>query len=97
MEASMGNQWTLQDAKNKFSSVVDAAEKGVPQHVGKRGPQAVVVVSAAEYHRLTNLESKPAKSLREHLLDFPQLPAGMDDVFDDRDQYLSTPREISFD
>ena len=38
--------WTLQDAKNKFSSVVDAALAGAPQEVSRRGKPAVVVLSA---------------------------------------------------
>jgi antitoxin Phd len=44
--------WTLQDAKNRFSSVVDAALAGRPQHVTRRGKAAVVVVSADEFARL---------------------------------------------
>ena len=93
----MSNQWTLQDAKNKFSAVVDAAQKGEPQHVTKRGVDAVVVLSIAEYRRLAKIEQTPRKTFKEHLLDFPQLPKGMEDIFDDRDRYPSTPREIDFD
>ena len=44
--------WSLQDAKNSFSAVVDAAVKGRPQTVTKRGKPAVVVVSIVEYDRL---------------------------------------------
>ena len=40
---------TLQDAKNKFSAVVDAALAGHPQEVSRRGIPAVVVVSATEH------------------------------------------------
>jgi antitoxin Phd len=29
--------WTLQDAKNKFSAVVEAALAGQPQQVSRRG------------------------------------------------------------
>jgi prevent-host-death family protein len=48
MEMIMGKVWKLQDAKNKFSAVVEAAQRGEPQHVTKRGVDAVVVVSAEE-------------------------------------------------
>ena len=48
----MGNQWTLQDARTKFSAVVDAAVAGEPQHVTRRGIDAVVVLSVEEYRRL---------------------------------------------
>jgi prevent-host-death family protein len=30
-------QWTLQDAKNRFSAVVEAALAGEPQRVTRRG------------------------------------------------------------
>lgn len=93
----MGNHWTLQDAKNKFSALVEAARRGEPQHVTKRGVEAVVVLSAEEYERLSKLDVKPKKTFVEHILDFPKLPAGMEDIFDDRDQYPSTMREIDFD
>lgn len=93
----MGKVWTLQDAKNKFSAVVEAAQRGEPQHVTKRGVDAVVVVSAQEYERLAKLDVKPKRTLVEHILDFPKLPAGMEDIFDDRDQYPSTIREIDLD
>ncbi len=43
---------TLQDAKNRFSAVVDAALAGHPQEVTRRGKPAVVVLSADDYHRL---------------------------------------------
>ncbi|MCE8440088.1 type II toxin-antitoxin system Phd/YefM family antitoxin, partial [Rhodovulum sulfidophilum] len=44
--------WTLQDAKNRFSAVVEAALAGVPQEVTRRGKPAVVVLSADDYRRL---------------------------------------------
>ena len=47
-------QWALQDAKNRFSAVVDAALAGEPQQVTRRGKPAVVVVSVSEYDRLRN-------------------------------------------
>ena len=34
-------EWKLQDAKNQFSAVVDAAIAGEPQHVTRRGKPAV--------------------------------------------------------
>ena len=44
--------WTLQDAKNRFSAVVEAAVRGEPQKVTRRGKWVSVVLSAAEYERL---------------------------------------------
>jgi prevent-host-death family protein len=97
MEIAMGKVWTLQDAKNKFSAVVEAAQRGEPQHVTKRGVDAVVVLSAEEYERLSKLDAKPKKTFVQHILDFPKLPEGMEDIFDDRDQYPSSYRDIDLD
>ena len=36
--------WTLQDAKNRFSAVVDAAARGEPQKVTRRGKWVSVVL-----------------------------------------------------
>lgn len=93
----MGSIWTLQDAKNKFSAVVDAAQRGEPQHVTKRGVDAVVVLSIDEYERLTRLDPRPAKTLIEHILSAPKLPEGLENVFDDRYDYPSEYREIDLE
>lgn len=95
----MGNQWTLQDAKNKFSAVVDAAQKGEPQHVTKRGVEAVVVLSAEEYERLVYFEQchKPRKTFVEHLLSAPKLPEDCQDLFDKNAPFELEWREIDFD
>jgi prevent-host-death family protein len=57
---SMGN-WTLQDAKARFSALVGEALSGVPQRVTRHGKDAVVVVRASDYDRLT----RPKESLVE--------------------------------
>ena len=43
--------WSVQDAKNRFSEVVEAARRE-PQTVTKHGKPAVVVVAVDEYERL---------------------------------------------
>jgi antitoxin Phd len=63
--------WSLQDAKNRFSAVVDAASHGKPQVVTKHGKPAVVVVAASEYTRLRHLERLEAPSFADHLLAMP--------------------------
>lgn len=65
-------EWPLQDAKNKFSAVVNAALTGEPQRVTRRGHPAVVVLSADEYDRLCRLERSHAPTLGELLLEIPQ-------------------------
>ncbi len=64
-------QWALQDAKNRFSAVVDAALAGEPQQVTRRGKPAVVVLSVREYDRLRKHPPKDASSFIEHLLAIP--------------------------
>ncbi len=64
--------WTLQDAKNRFSALVDAAARGKPQKVTRRGKWVSVVLSAEDYERLQRLEQASAPSLGELLLQMPQ-------------------------
>lgn len=62
--------WSVQDAKNRFSEVVEAARRK-PQTVTKHGKPAVVVVAADEYERLRQLERLKAPSFVDHLLTMP--------------------------
>ena len=64
--------WTLLDAQNQFSAVVDAALNGSPQLVTKRGQPAVVVLAAEEYERLRKKEPDSAPTFVDHLLAIPK-------------------------
>ena len=63
--------WSVQDAKNRFSEVVEAARR-VPQTVTKHGKPAVVVMDVMEYERLRQLERAQAPSFADVLLAMPQ-------------------------
>ena len=63
--------WSVQDAKNRFSEVVEAARR-MPQTVTKHGKPAVVVVDVAEYERLRHLERAKAPSFVDVILSMPQ-------------------------
>jgi len=65
--------WSLQDAKNKFSTVVEAARAEGPQTVTKRGQPAVVVVAAEEFERLKAIADKPRINFVEFLLSGPKV------------------------
>ena len=65
-------EWPLQDAKNKFSALVNAALAGEPQQVTRRGEPAVIVLSVDEYERLRRLEKADAPTFSELLLEIPQ-------------------------
>ena len=65
-------QWRLQDAKTQFSQVVDAALHGEPQHVTRRGRDAVVVLSEASYRALRKSARSGAPGFVAHLLAIPK-------------------------
>ena len=50
------SEWKLQDAKSKFSELVNDALAGEPQHVTRRGKPAVVVLAVDEYERMRRME-----------------------------------------
>lgn len=45
--------WQLQEAKSRFSEVVDRTLKEGPQLVTRRGEEAVVILAANDYRRLS--------------------------------------------
>ena len=59
------NTWPVQDAKARFSEFLDACLAEGPQMVTRRGAEAAVLVSAAEWKRL---QSAARPSLKELLL-----------------------------
>ena len=65
-------QWRLQDAKAQFSQVVEAALHGEPQHVTRRGRDAVVVLSEASYRALRDSARSGAPGFIAHLLAIPK-------------------------
>jgi prevent-host-death family protein len=65
------SSWSIQDAKNRFSEVVEAARRA-PQTVTKHGKPAVVVIDVAEYERLRLLARAQAPSFADMLLAMPQ-------------------------
>ena len=65
-------EWPLQDARNRFSDLVNAALAGEPQLVTRRGRPAVVVLAVDEYERLRRLEGSDTPTLGKLLLEMPQ-------------------------
>lgn len=66
--------WKLQDAKNRFSELVDKAEDEGPQMVSRHGKPTAVVVSFEEYRKLL----RPAKNLFEFIQQSPWLGLVLD-------------------
>jgi antitoxin Phd len=62
-EDRMKTTWQLQEAKARFSEVVERALEGEPQHVTRRGEEAVVVLSHQEYRRLSQAQTTLLEAL----------------------------------
>ena len=84
--------WTLHEAKNKFSAVVEAALAGRPQGISRRGQPAVVVVSAASYEQLLAEARQVRGSFVDHLLAMPSEAAGGRGS----ERARVAPRDVSF-
>lgn len=84
----MDNIWQLQEAKSKFSEMVDRAMTEGVQIVTRRGAKTVVVLPFEEYQRLT----RPETPLSHFLL---ASPLAGSELNIDRDHSL--PREIGIE
>ncbi len=80
-------EWQLQDAKARFSEVFRLARERGPQRVTKHGREAVVVIPAEEYTRLTQSEARKG-SLSEFFAASPLCGSGID---------LDRPRDFGRD
>ncbi|HET9256002.1 MAG TPA: type II toxin-antitoxin system Phd/YefM family antitoxin [Pseudonocardiaceae bacterium] len=86
--------WQVQDAKQRFSEVLRAAEQGGPQIITRHGEEVAVIIDIAEYRRLTG----PKRDFAEHVMAFPKLCGTADepDVFAEieAERQQDVPREI---
>jgi len=57
--------WQFHEAKRKFSQVVEEAIRSGPQLITKRGVEAVILLSYAEYRRLIATQRKLSTFFRE--------------------------------
>jgi antitoxin Phd len=64
-ECVMGNIWQLQEAKNKFSNLVDKAQHEGPQIVTKHGKESVVVLSVEDYQKMIKPKTSLVKFFKE--------------------------------
>ena len=53
----MEHTWQLQEAKNKFSKLVERAQYEGPQFVTKHGKKTVVILSMEEYKKIVKPKS----------------------------------------
>ena len=65
-------QWQLQTAKAQLSELVEAALRGEPQRITRRGKDAVMVLSEQAYVALTGSAISDAPDFVAHLLALPR-------------------------
>lgn len=59
----MNNHWAVQDAKAKFSALLNACLEQGPQVVTKRGHETAVLITIKEWNTLKKLAKPSLKSL----------------------------------
>ena len=83
----MARKWQLQEAKNRFSRVVEEALLHGPQTVTRHGEETVVVLSIKDYRKLLR---EPTDSFADFMLRSPLRGSGLRAVRDKR-----PPRKVS--
>ncbi|HEU4347785.1 MAG TPA: type II toxin-antitoxin system Phd/YefM family antitoxin [Actinoplanes sp.] len=78
-------RWQIQEAKQRFSELLRAAEGGEPQIVTKHGEEVAVVIDIADYRRLRG----EAVSFMDYLRVEPAATADFE-----IDRSTDLPREI---
>jgi prevent-host-death family protein len=66
--------WQLQDAKNRFSEVINKALRDGPQVVTRRGKKTVVIMSVEQYQSLI----KPKMNIVDFFQESPLRSEGLD-------------------
>ena len=79
--------WQVQEAKARFSEIMEKAEQEGPQIITRHGTERAVILSIADYRALTVKK----RDFITHLLTGPKL----DDFDIERDK--DTGREVDFD
>jgi prevent-host-death family protein len=82
-------KWQVQEAKQRFSEVIRAAQAGEPQIVTKHGEDVAVVIDIAEYRRLRG--DQP--TFADFLLSGPKVDFDLDAAID---RSRERPRLIDF-
>ena len=61
----MDRVWTVQDAKNRFSEVVEHALRDGPQTITRRGRETAVMVSVSTFRALSGAEGDLVRFFRK--------------------------------
>jgi antitoxin Phd len=90
----MQHTWQLQEAKNRFSELVDLSIAEGPQIVTRHGKPVVQIVPIAS--SAAQATPRPATTLGEHILLLRQLPPGPELELPVRTR-RSPDRDVKFD
>lgn len=69
----MIQSWQVQEAKNKFSQLIQAAQEFGPQVITKHGTEVAFVISATEYYAVMKPKNKLSEFFRSIPLDGVEL------------------------
>jgi prevent-host-death family protein len=59
-------EWQVQEAKSRLSELIGEAERGGPQAITRHGRPVAVLLSQADFDRLTRLNREPLISFLQH-------------------------------
>jgi prevent-host-death family protein len=77
----MARKYSVAEARAQLSAIVDQAEKGQTIELTRRGKPVAVVVSLAEFERLTGNRPRFSETYRAFLSKFPLVEAGVEEGF----------------
>ncbi len=93
----MDKQFSISDAKNKLPALVHAIENGPAVQLTRHGKPVAVLISIAQYERLTHCPKSfwaTLSAFRESI-DTSTLLSSDDNLFDNREQ--SPGRSVNFE
>ena len=65
--------WQVQEAKARFSELLEEADRKGPQVITRHGTERAVVLSIEEYKKLTGEKTGAKPTFLEHLLSGPKV------------------------
>jgi antitoxin Phd len=83
----MENVWQLNDAKKKFSKLIEKTQCEVPQIVTKHGKECIVILSIEEYQKMIQSKTSLVKF-------FQEAPLAKSALIIDRDKSTSRDAEL---
>ena len=70
--------WQLQEAKNKFSRLVEEALHDGPQLITRHGEMVVVLISYEEYRKMGAMQKHAHKTLTQFFRESPLVGSDLD-------------------